>query len=315
MSKFQKKTKSNDLNLSSLYVICATGEDKVYKYLQDLNQSTHPFKLFQLPLHTGDILIGYRHPQSPSTYEITASQEENLGANNLASYPELREVQPLYLIERKTIQDFCQSYRSQHYQNQKTRMLSFRDQNPLCQCLLVVEGYYQKSPSSFGRNFPKSTCESCFVSIRLRDKFYVKHVPTALGHAEFIEKCLRTIVRHQLIPSYSPSQTTTHLALAQDYQQTVAVKKKTNMTPELCYKVQLTAIPGISMNVADVIQSHHPNLETLLQHLKTEGPLALAQISLGKQKLGPAKSKRIHEYLVAPQTPSSSKMTLILSSK
>jgi len=313
-----KRPKSSDINLSKFYVICATGEDKVYKYLQEINsQHYYPFNLLQIPLHTGDIMIGYHNGDNSgiSRYEISSSQEENLGKNNLENNPELREVQPLYLIERKTIQDFCQSYRSQHYQNQKTRMLSFRDQNPGCQCFLVVEGYNQKSPSSFGRNFPKSTCESCFVSIRLRDNFFVKHVHNTLAHAEFIEKCLRTTIRHQLIPD--PKKVKTTLNLSQDYQQTVSVKKKTNMTPELCYKVQLTAIPGISMNMAGIIQSKYPDLLSLIEHIKGQGPLSLSKISLGKQKLGPAKSQRIYEYLIGSKKcgEEKEKMTLNLISK
>jgi len=319
MSKPKSKSKFQ-LDFSPLYVICATGEDKVYQALQQINQkfsALNRFHLLQLPLQTGDFLLGYRHPLT-ANYQITESQRENLGTNTLNARPELEQVQPLYLIERKTVQDFCQSYRSQHYQNQKTRMLSYREQNLPCECMLVVEGYHQRPTSSFPRNFPKTTLESCFASIRLRDHFYVKHVSNTQQHAEFLHKCLRTIIRHQLYPtiassiaSSSASSASSSIAssshkLAQDYRQTVAVKKKTNMNPALCYQVQLTAIPGISMNIAEIIHQHYSTISALLDQLRKEGPQALAKISLGKQKLGPAKSQRIYNYLLPTPTPTPS---------
>ena len=49
-----------------------------------------------------------------------------------------------------------------------------------------------------------------------------------------------------------------------DYCSSIKMKKKENMTPENCFKIQLSQIPGISTNLANVISLHYPSFYKLL---------------------------------------------------
>lgn len=278
---------SKTVDLSSYYVFLATGENRLLEMLRDQQQHLPEKSQFQLEvtgLHTGDILIGRKE----------SNYQHDLMDQNLITQ-QISEIKPLVLIERKTISDFCQSFRSNHYQNQKSRMISFAQQTG-CRCALVVEGYHENrdlSPKICG--IPLSTLEQCFTSIQFRDNFFVKHVENQYFHAEFIIKLLKSYEKYQLYQEVDRSE-----QLKQDYLNTLKIQKKANLTPESCYQIQLSAIPDISLNMAQKISEIHPNLKSLMNYLETNGPDSLSEIKVGKNRLGKIKSQKIHQFLLPP---------------
>lgn len=288
----------------SRYIIClANGENDLYRGLNELREKIKPkfrFRLEITGLHCGDIMLGIHDSEYENEYVLS----------NFMQNP-INQLRPLLLIERKTIQDFCRSFRSNHYKNQKSRMMSFRSHTNT-RCVLVVEGYYEEkidniSPKYEGIMF--NTLEQCFTSIRIRDNFFVKHVENTYFHAEFLIKCLSTIERYQVykgnyqknVNANGNSMENNNIEsiqdiLKKDYADSVKVQKKNNMTPELCYSVQLSSIPGISLNYANIIATHYPNTPLLIKHLEKNGKHGLSEIKVGKNRLGKIKSERIYNY-------------------
>ena len=81
----------------------------------------------------------------------------------------------------------------------------------------------------------------------------------------------------------------------------VKVAKKDNMTPKLCNIIQLSQIPGVSKQTAEVIIEKYGSLTNLvIEYSKLEKEKAiilLRDIKLTNRKVGPVLSKRIYEYL------------------
>ena len=92
-----------------------------------------------------------------------------------------------------------------------------------------------------------------------------------------------------------------------DYCSSIKMKKKENMTPENCFKIQLSQIPGISINLANIISLHYPSFYKLLDNYNKcdtteEKEIMLKDIEYDiannkKRKIGKVISKRICEYL------------------
>jgi ERCC4-type nuclease len=302
---------TNKIDYSAYYICIASGESKLLKNLEELRDKIpqeNQFHIENTGLHTGDILIGYKDPNY--TNEIVLENFITKKIDNL---------RPLILIERKTISDYCQSLKSQHYQNQKSRMMSYRDQTG-CRCTLVVEGFYEQqdlSPNICGT--PLSTLEQAFTSIQYRDNFCVMHVENTYFHAEYIMKILKSYEKYKL---YKGNYSDNDDNLRKDFMDSLKARKKTNLDPKMSYNLMISNIPDISVNMAEKISELYPTMKTLITHLETNGPDSLANIQLNKNKFGKVKSQKIYQYILQtsnepdePNEPNKPKKTLNLTTK
>lgn len=278
---------TNKIDYSS-YVIClAIGENRILEKLVEVRKQIPEDKSFHIEvtgLHTGDIMIGYKEKE----------YKNDVVMENFVS-KKIENLRPLILIERKTISDYCQSLRSQHYQNQKSRMMSFRDQTG-CHTTLVVEGYYEErdiSPNIYGT--PLSTLEQAFTSIQYRDRFVVQHVENTYFHAEYIMKILKSYEKYKL---YEGNYSDKDENLRKDFMESLKARKKMNVDPEMCYKLMISNIPDISVTIAEKISEQYPNMKTLIEHMEKNGENSLADIQMNKNKLGKVKSQKIYEYIL-----------------
>lgn len=281
-------TNNSDLDFSNYYVCLAAGENKLLEELVNIRNELPKTKSFHIEvtgLHCGDIMIGRVH---------NMNQDNEWVLKNFISQ-QINGFQPLLLIERKTIEDFCSSFRSSHYHNQKSRMITLREQTG-CQCGLIVEGYKATRGGKFS-SIPVTTLEQCFTSIRIRDKFFVEHVDSVKDHARFILRSLKTLEKYKIYKDNWANEQIVKENLNKDFSESLKVRKKENITPELCYKLQLSTIPGISLNMAEIIFESFKDMPTLINKLKADGPMALMDINLGKMKFGKVKSKRVYDFL------------------
>ena len=93
-------------------------------------------------------------------------------------------------------------------------------------------------------------------------------------------------------------------ASATPYVESLKPSKKGNMTPETCYIVQLTQIPGVSSTIAQRINEEYSNFRTLLNAFENsstqkakEELLANLVLSTGR-RIGPAVSKKVYDFLL-----------------
>lgn len=281
----------SDINYSNYYVCLATGEDKLLERLVKVRNNLKPENQFHIEvtgLHTGDLMIGRVHPMN----------NENQWVNKNFISQVIENFQPLVLVERKTIFDFASSFRSNHYHSQKSRMITFREQTG-CQCSLVVEEFNPvKEIQGKVNTIPMATLEQCFTSIRVRDKFIVEHVDTVHDHARLIMRMLKTIEKYKLYETNWGNEAIIRDNLNKDFQESLKVRKKENMTPEVCYKIQISSIPGISLNMAEKIADEYPTMKLLMDEILANGKANLENINLGKMKFGKVKAQRLCDFIL-----------------
>ena len=93
-----------------------------------------------------------------------------------------------------------------------------------------------------------------------------------------------------------------------NYITTLKVKKKDNLTPKLCYQLQLNQIPGVSHNISSCIIEKYPSLVILVNAyniLDTDDKkinlLENMKYDISnnkKRKIGKVVSSRIYNYLI-----------------
>lgn len=288
---------SNKPSDYSKFVVCiAKGEDKLYQSLVEVQKNlSMNFRIEQTGLQAGDIMIG-RLCDEDSLKEEMAELSPIVANNMNLGVVGMENLKPLWLIERKSITDFCQSFKSAHYANQKSRMMAFR-QATKCPCCLVVEGYEEtKGISNKVSGIPVSTLEQCFTSIQVRDNFFVQHVENIYYHAEFIGKCVRTLEKYEIWKENYGSNSDN---LNKDFTESLKTRRKANLDTMRVFVIQLSSIPDISVNMAEKIAEVYPTWKSLITAFEKDGADCLSEIKVGKNRFGKVKSQKIHQYLFA----------------
>ena len=76
------------------------------------------------------------------------------------------------------------------------------------------------------------------------------------------------------------------------------MNKKENMSKEICNIVQLATIPGVSQKISKIILEKYGSISNLIEEYKKTDNLLLADINLGKRKIGKVLSIKIYDYLI-----------------
>lgn len=190
---------------------------------------------------------------------------------------------PQFIFERKTIADLAASLKDGRYREQKVRLHA--TEVPAKRIGFLIEG---RLSSQYG--VPVSTLESMLLGIQYRDGFHVHLFDNGLdgtvtflrGLMERLEKNPEKWTADDSTCSYISSLKT-------------KVKKIANITPDVCYQLQLCQIPGISAKIAKEIVDRYPSMMDLLLTLRDahDAVKELASVPL----IGNKKAKTIISYM------------------
>ena len=188
--------------------------------------------------------------------------------------------QTLLILERKTIKDLESSLKDGRYREQKQRL---KDSTA------IKTGYIIEGNSSV--KF-KSTLDSIIIGLQYRDQQLVFRT-TSLEHtADLILKIkskLNSYIKDNSI-SIDLNETPNPNPNPNSYIPKINKCPKDNISPDICYRMSLSQVPGISYNFADKIALVYPNFKSLQN--STIDKLAEVRIS-EKRKLGKVASKNI----------------------
>jgi crossover junction endonuclease MUS81 len=186
----------------------------------------------------------------------------------------------IYIIERKTFDDLGASIKDGRYKEQKMRLLANNKNN----IFYILEGE-KKDCKTLAENallgsiinmlfrdnikiiFSKDLNETYKIINQIKEKFNT-------GKFEKIE-CDKT-----------------------NYVSSIKTNKKENMDKKLCSILQLSIIPGVSKNTAEIIINKYESLNNLINEFKNNDSKMLSDIILGKKKLGKVLSNKIYEFLL-----------------
>jgi len=197
------------------------------------------------------------------------------------------------IVERKTLQDLSDSIKDGRYREQKLRLLG---NYPKDKILYLIEGNMNRSKNISISGLKLYGLFSCLINLLLRDKIKIYKTNNITETIRFIQNLSKKI-KLQGNSFMEKSQI--------QYCETLKIKKKSNLTPHVCFLYQLSQIPGISHKMASVISEKYPsmfelikcylsekeNKETLLSDLKIK-------LKNGKKRrIGDKASKNIYLYL------------------
>jgi len=204
----------------------------------------------------------------------------------------------ILLVERKTLQDLANSIKDGRYKEQKARLLG---NYPKDKILYLIEGNMNQSGDKLVSGISIYTLFSCLMNMLLRDNIKVYKSENINETIRFIKNLVKKIKKQGL--SFLEKKNCV-------YAQTLKIRKKDNLTPEICFLYQLSQIPGVSYRIASVVAEKYPSMFELVKYYLNETEIDKRKIMLSdiKLKLNNGKERRIgkkasiniYTYLVNP---------------
>lgn len=230
------------------------------------------------------IIIDYREHELLKYCEEhhIAVQHENLLVGDIV----IKTEDTTLVFERKTLADLAASIKDGRYHEQKQRLLSTF---PFHRITYLIEGSISSMMNKetvFGMS--SKALLTAVISAQYRDGFHVietKNVAETMWY--LVEIASRESEKIVFATDSGEKR--------DDYVDTLRVKTKKidNITPEVCYLMQLSQLPGISVNTAKEISKTYPTMSALLLAMMEQGIKAFKDIP----GLGPKRAKTIIEYI------------------
>lgn len=195
------------------------------------------------------------------------------------------------IIERKTIQDLSASIVDGRYREQKTRLKKYISANKDAQIIYIIEGKMKAT------NIPLNTLYSSLIGMVLRDKFYIIRSDSIDETITYLEKMYNRYCEF----NSTMTDATEYENISKEeiaYCSALNLKKKDNVTQKVCFINQLAQIPSISVKTAAAIVDKYQTMLALVTAFNEEGETLIANIMIGKRKIGAKTSEKVYNYLI-----------------
>lgn len=195
----------------------------------------------------------------------------------------MKDDQIILCIERKTIDDLVSSIKDGRYKEQKTRMLSKINYDNI---LYIIEGKIDKYKHNEKQIFGSIT------NMNFRDKIKVISTNNTKQTYELILSLKKKFIEGKFNSKEN-----------KDYNETIKINKKENITLDLFNIKVLSTIPGVSVKMSEIIINKINSIKELIQtynDLDNEKDKVeyLKDIQYSdKRKIGIVISNRIYNYL------------------
>ena len=130
------------------------------------------------------------------------------------------------------------------------------------------------------------------IRIQFKDKMCVFLTGSVQDTAHLIKEIQRKLLKDPKLYNHNLVTQETN------YVETLRVAKKENLTPNICFVLQLSQIPTISKNMAQIIAHQYPNWYTLLEGIKDKHTFLQATKSA---KIGEKRYAMLCQYLLISQ--------------
>ena len=186
----------------------------------------------------------------------------------------------IYIVERKTINDLGASIKDGRYKEQKIRLLSNHSNN----IYYIIEGNIDDC-----NTLNRKALLGSIINMSFRDNIKVISSNNIKDTYDIILQIRR---------KYDEGKFKEIESSTDNYVSSIKMNKKENMSKELCNIVQLATIPGVSQKISKIILEKYGSMSNLIEEYKKTDNLLLADISLGKRKIGKVLSIKIYDYLI-----------------
>lgn len=211
-----------------------------------------------------------------------------------------------YIFERKTFADLAASIKDGRYREQKARLLATFHPDQLTYVLEDVntERIFHASSRHGFFGLSKSAYQSFLLHARYRDGFHI-HVSSGIDETlQYLLEFMQRLHAHpeyfrRAAPAAQPESREEAETQHTDYINHCAIKsrKKDNLTPMVCFQLQLGQIPGISATLAKSLSQQVGSMRELMEKLN---PLSYSEATHWLQSvplIGKKKAEIICQYL------------------
>ncbi len=188
----------------------------------------------------------------------------------------------IIVLERKTIKDLQHSLRDGRFSEQKKR---------ICCSNFIHKGYIiEGTISDYDKQF-ENILKQIIIRLQLKDKLCVFLTGGVQETIDLILEVKRKLLLDPKLYRNFPENT--------DYIQTLHASKKQNLTPSICFILQISQIPGISKSIATIIAENYPNWNLLLDGIQDKSAFIQATKSA---KIGEKRYRQLYDYItISPQ--------------
>ena len=188
----------------------------------------------------------------------------------------------IYIVERKTFNDLGASINDGRYKEQKIRLLSNSNGN----LFYILEG-----DMSACTTLNQKALLGSIVNMTFRDNI-------KLIFSSDINQTYKILIQIKDKFNNGKFSKIVNETNNNDYISSIKLNKKENMTKLNCNIIQLATIPGVSKNMSSIILENYNTIDKLIEGYKVHGEDMLAELSMGKRKLGKILSKKIYDILI-----------------
>ena len=201
------------------------------------------------------------------------------------------------VIERKTQEDLSASIKDGRHREQKLRLLN-------CNIPIIIYIIEGKCTDKYINGITSDTQISSILNTVFRDKFYLFRTLNIDETSVLIKKLYQKMEKDEFKIKDSDYSS---VIKDSDYSSVIKVKKKDNLTPEICYIAQLSQIPGVSNTIAKCIIETYPSMfslcekfnnTTINERKKVLENLTFNQTTGKSRKVGKVISERIYNYII-----------------
>lgn len=227
-----------------------------------------------------EIIIDYREKKLKDLF-LDKVKYDNLPVGDI-QIKKLQDNNDILCLERKTFSDLKSSLTDGRFSEQKKR---------LCVCKFIHKGYIiEKDKSSTDKKFI-NIIRQLIIRIQLKDRLCVFLTDSIKDTAHLIEELKRKLQNDTKLYTNQNNMIQNNSI---EYINTLSISKKTNLTPNTCYIIQLSQIPNISKQTAKKIAEKYTNWFLLLQGIKNETEFLN---NLKNNKFGTKKFEQLKKYL------------------
>jgi len=193
-------------------------------------------------------------------------------------------------IERKTINDLAASLNDGRYHEQKARLKGNR-------VIYLIEEKYSSLNKTYHKTFDIEKYKGCIINTMVRDNIHVHQTENMAESCQFIADIAKRLPKY-INEIVNKKEEKDEIV----YTNSLKIKKKDNITPQVCFINQLAQIPGVSITMAQILAEKYKNMRNLIEEYdklidkEKDREKMLANIMMDTRKIGPVVSKRIYEY-------------------
>tara|TARA_B100001287_G_C22647912_1_gene513700 strand:+ start:476 stop:1228 length:753 start_codon:yes stop_codon:yes gene_type:complete len=218
---------------------------------------------------------------------------ENLDLGDFHIYRNNEDEYPSIIIERKSLNDLISSIKDGRYNEQSFRLNNYLLHNHNIYYLIEGSIEFIKNDQNKQMIYSSIFTLSYFKGFSIINSYNITQSANII--IKFIEKLYKENTKNSFYNNKIDV-----IEKSKNYSEVIKAQKKSNITKENILEIMLMQIPGVSINVAQIISNNFKSLKNLIENLENNPDCLynLKYLSESNRKFSKTTINNIKEYLL-----------------